>query len=285
MADKDLLDDQFTQLQPSVSEFTFASLYLFRKAHRYEITQLGNSLILSGVGYGGEPYCLTPLGGDVRDATERLLSSGRELYAVDDRMLPLLSGWHGPLIIIEDRDAFDYVYYRSDLAMLPGNRFHKKRNRINYFALRHRYEVDVFGSQYCEGALQLLDLWLKNRVTNGAASLVSESAAAAEAVMNADQLGLQGVVILVEGSVRAFALGELLNGTTAVCHFEKADPFMEGLYQLVNQQFCQLCFTECEFINREQDLGEASLRTAKLSYHPACFVKKYRLKKTASNNL
>jgi hypothetical protein len=79
--------------------------------------------------------------------------------------------------------------------------------------------------------------------------------------------------------VRAFAIGERLNGDTAVCHFEKADHFMEGLSQLVNREFCRLLFSDCTYVNREQDLGEPGLRNAKLSYHPVELVKKYRMRR------
>jgi hypothetical protein len=85
--------------------------------------------------------------------------------------------------------------------------------------------------------------------------------------------------VTVEGAVRAFAVGERLNRETAVCHFEKADYFMEGLSQLVNREFARLLFTGCRYINREQDLGEPGLRIAKLSYHPAELVKKFRVRR------
>ncbi|MBP1751231.1 MAG: hypothetical protein H6Q57_67, partial [Geobacteraceae bacterium] len=87
-----------------------------------------------------------------------------------------------------------------------------------------------------------------------------------------------GLVVLVEGVVKAFVLGEKLNDTTSVCHFEKADPFLEGLYQLVDREFCRRCFTECTYVNREQDLGEPNLRVSKLSYHPVELIKKYKVR-------
>jgi hypothetical protein len=87
------------------------------------------------------------------------------------------------------------------------------------------------------------------------------------------------VVVTVDGVVKAFAMGERLNRETAVCHFEKADPFMEGLSQLVNREFSRMLFSDCRYINREQDLGEAGLRNAKLSYHPVELVKKYRARR------
>lgn len=278
LSDKVVFDECFQKLQPIVSEFTFASLYLFRKAHQYEVSHLGNSLVISGKGYDGSSYCLPPFGGDVRSSLEQMLLAGREIYAVDDQLLSSQPDLHSSFVVVEDRDAFDYVYRRTDLALLPGNRYHKKRNRVSYFAGRHSHVVDYYAEGYREGVLQLIDEWLDNRVDSGPISRELEAEAAVGAVKDADQLGLQGVVILVDGKVRAFALGERLNGSTAVCHFEKADPFMEGLFQLVNQKFCQMCFTECEYVNREQDLGQSNLRSTKMSYHPAFFVKKYRLK-------
>jgi len=91
---------------------------------------------------------------------------------------------------------------------------------------------------------------------------------------------LEGVVVLVDGRVKAYALGERMNARTSVCHFEKADPFLDGLYQTVDQEFNRRCFIDCEFVNREQDLGEPSLQKSKLSYHPIELVKKYRFWKT-----
>jgi hypothetical protein len=81
--------------------------------------------------------------------------------------------------------------------------------------------------------------------------------------------------------VKGFAIGERLNRDTAVCHFEKTDPFMEGLAQLVNREFAARFFTDCTYINREQDLGEPGLRSAKLSYHPVELVRKYRARRVA----
>jgi len=50
------------------------------------------------------------------------------------------------------------------------------------------------------------------------------------------------------------------------------------LYQLVNREFARLLFQECRYLNREQDLGDMGLRSAKLSYHPVELVKKYLVK-------
>ncbi|MRR52991.1 MAG: DUF2156 domain-containing protein [Deltaproteobacteria bacterium] len=279
LLDKSLFDSLFLLLQPRISELTFANLYLFRHAHLYRLTKIGTSLVVFGCGYSGEKYFLPPLGGDVGIALNTLFSNGHVLYGADDGFrVAYLQGLG--LDSIEDRDAFDYVYCRNDLATLSGNRYHKKKNRVNYFSSRHSFTVDRYSAGYREDTLALLEEWRRIRVGHDNRSLELEVAAAAEGLERAEQLGLEGVVVLVEGRVKAYALGERMNARTSVCHFEKADPFLDGLYQVVDQEFNCRCFIDCELVNREQDLGEPSLRKSKLSYHPIELVKKYRFWKT-----
>jgi len=278
MRDKPLFDSIFEILQPRVSELTFAGLYLFRVAHDYSLSRIGDSVVVMGQGYDGTRYCLPPLGGDASAACNLLLGAGLELYGVEDAFV---SRFFKDVVceIVEERDSFDYLYLREDLATLPGNRFHKKKNRIKYFAARHTHEVHLYSSQHLCGCLQLLDEWGRVAEVEANRSFGMEMDATAEALAQADAMGMEGVVVTVEGVVRAFAVGERLNPDTAVCHFEKADHFMEGLSQLVNREFARLLFTECRYVNREQDLGEPGLRNSKLSYHPVELVKKFRVRR------
>ncbi len=275
IGDKPTLDDIFTHLQPRISELTFAGLYLFRRAHDYHLTLVGDATVLLGKGYDAGRYVLPPLGGDVTAALDVLFDNGLELYGADEAFAQLYLAETG-LEVTEERSSFDYLYLREELATLPGNRFHKKKNRVNYFAARHAFEVNVFQPNHRCGCLELLDTWYRMAEHEENASLDLELEATAEAISTAVDLGLEGVVVTVGGEVKAFALGERLNRETAVCHFEKADPFMEGLSQLVNREFSRLLFTDCRYVNREQDLGEPGLRNAKLSYHPVELVKKFR---------
>ncbi|MDA8431034.1 MAG: phosphatidylglycerol lysyltransferase domain-containing protein [Geobacteraceae bacterium] len=272
--DKPDFDNIFEQMQPRASELTFAGLYLFRTAHEYCLSLAGDSIVVRGKGYDGTCYCLPPLGGDVAGACDLLLDAGLKLYGVEEAFAAQLQQ-NVTFELVENRESFDYLYLREEMATLPGNRFHKKKNRINYFTSRHSYEVQIYSAQYLCGCLQLLDEWGRVAEVEGNRSFGMEMDAAAEALSRAGALGLKGIVVVVGGVVRAFALGELLNRETAVCHFEKADHFMEGLSQLVNREFARLLFTDRRYINREQDLGEPGLRIAKLSYHPVELVKKF----------
>ncbi|MBT0653536.1 DUF2156 domain-containing protein [Geomobilimonas luticola] len=278
LADKRLLDDLFSRIQPRVSEFTFANLYLFRVPHAYRLTMVGDSLVVLGRGYGGEEYFLPPLSGEKGRTLHFLLAKGLTLAVAEGEFIEEYLDREG-MEIIEDRDNFDYLYLRQELAELAGNRFHKKKNRVNYFTGRYGHVVELYGRNHLAGAMALLEEWFRVRGEMESPSIAQEVAATREALELAGDLGLAGVVVLVEGVVQAFALGERLNETTSVCHFEKSDPFLEGVSQLVDREFNRLLFTDCRFVNREQDLGEPGLRAAKLSYHPVELVKKFRVRR------
>jgi hypothetical protein len=64
----------------------------------------------------------------------------------------------------------------------------------------------------------------------------------------------------------------------ATVHIEKADPEIPGLYAVINQQFCENCWSDVPFVNREQDLGEPGLRKAKLSYYPDHLEEKFQVR-------
>lgn len=274
LSDKHVLDRLLKEMQPRMSELTFAGLFLFRHAHEYRVSQLFNSVVISATGYDGIPYVLPPLGGNAGQTSEHLLDNGITMYCSDHE----LANWHldtQRIESIELRNSFDYLYLRSELAELPGSKFHKKKNRISYFTNRHQYTVEQFTAQHSDSCQQLLNRWALSYGEPENASLHKEITATAEALQFAEQLGLSGIIICVNGHIAAFTLGEQLNNNTAVCHFEKADPFIEGLYQLINREFAKMYVHPCTYINREQDLGNAGLRNAKMSYHPLEYVRKY----------
>lgn len=276
LGDKRHLDALFALLRPRISELTFAGLWLFRNAHHYGICSLEGATVVMGKGYDGSGYALPPLGGDAAGAITRLLQAGISLYGIDDRFLQSLLLPAGTRVL-EDRDNFDYLYLRHELATLPGNRFHKKKNRVNYFLARHDCLVEPLTPEHTAPCLEFLQEWGRVRGGLESSSFLPELEATAEAVRSAQLLGLQGLVALVDGRVRGVVLGERLNDDTSVCHFEKCDPFMDGLSQLLDREFNARLFSDCTYVNREQDLGEPGLRSAKLSYHPVELVRKYRL--------
>jgi hypothetical protein len=174
-----------------------------------------------------------------------------------------------------DRDDWDYVYLTSDLADLPGDKYHPKRNFIARCLSKHECEYSKIDSSIVRDCLQLQTEWCDLRTCKLVPGLEAEDRAIKAAFDNYEHLGIFGGAVYVDRGLEAFTLAESLNNDTAVIHFEKANPEIEGLYQVINQWFCQNALRDFKFVNREQDLGIAGLRKAKLSYHPHHMVEKY----------
>ena len=117
--------------------------------------------------------------------------------------------------------------------------------------------------------------WCNLRNCEADPSLEAEHKAIKELFNRFTDLNALGGAILINNNVEAFTIGEKLNSNSAVIHFEKANPEVPGLYQVINQQFCSQEFRQFKYVNREQDLGILGLRQAKMSYHPTFFIEKF----------
>jgi uncharacterized protein len=213
---------------------------------------------------------------EVRQAPEPFIARA------DEKLVRELSG--NPEFSLEpQREHFDYRYASADLIGLAGRKYHGKKNHLNKFRATCRFSYEPMTPEHVPACLEFQDSWCDcNRCTDDM-NLMHEWAAVQELLGAFGRLGVQGGVILIEGIVEAFTLGELLNSQTAVVHIEKANAQIPGLYSVINQQFCEHAWRAVPFINREQDLGDEGLRQAKLSYHPERLVEKYIIRPAAGS--
>ena len=108
-----------------------------------------------------------------------------------------------------------------------------------------------------------------------AASFHEDLAKTREVLHNYDTYDMLGGMLLVDGQIVGFSLGEVV-GDTLFTHIEKADRDYQGCYQMLVAQYAQQFAGEgVHFINREDDAGDLGLRTSKLSYHPVTLLEKY----------
>jgi len=265
------LHPRFQELAEGISEFTFANLYLFREAHHYRIGRLGEEHYVITGRDGDQTFFMLPFGLPEEDLLRELFERFGGMKAVSEGQAEALTA-RGHRVE-EDRDNFDYLYGREELANLPGSKFHKKKNRVNAFIRDYEYEGRPLLEEYKEDCLALLEEWPGERDAPG------DYAAAREGLERMWELQLCGGIYYVEGRPAAYSLGEeLARGRSFAIHFEKAigaDRY-RGIYQFINQAFAAILPEKYESINREQDLGIPGLRQAKESYHPMGFVKKYR---------
>ncbi len=255
-----------------VSEFTFSNLYLFRNRYAYRVSRIPDtSLVISGE-YDGKRFFMTPCGSPKRAELEELFKSHDYWKCIPDAVLCPnrvdLERWG--ITVREDRDNFDYLYLRTDLAELTGKKYHKKRNLVNAFINSYKYEERPLTPKLVPQALNILELWREAKGYYG------DYNAAKEALELYDILGMRGAMYYVDGEPAGWCLGEsLAKGRMFAVHFEKGLEKYKGIYQFINQAFAASLPKHYNYINREQDLGDEGLRQAKMTYRPSGFVRKY----------
>jgi len=179
------------------------------------------------------------------------------------------------LRIIADKDSADYVYRVADLSKLEGRRFHKKRNLIKQCLKNYDCTYEEITTRLIPECVAMQDRWCEMRECGLNPGLCNEYIAIREVFAHYESFHLLGGAIRVDGVIQAYAIGEELSPGTAVCHFEKAMPGIQGLGQLINQWFALYSLRDFGFVNREQDLGIPGLRQAKQSYYPHHMVNKF----------
>ena len=262
-------------LKDGISEFTFANLYLFRETYQYKIARLPDSHIVISGEKEGKRFFMLPCGlPEDFDLFEDLFSRHDfckclSACCMEKNRITLESKGYR---VFEDRDNFDYLYLRKDLAHLPGKKYHKKRNLVNAFLNNYTYEEKPLTRDAKKDAFALLEEWRKQRDDDG------DYRANYEALEKMEILKLTGNIYYVDGNPAGFTIGEpLARGRSFAIHFEKADSRYKGIYQFINRSFAAVLPCRYTYINREQDLGDPGLRQAKLTYRPSCFVKKFKI--------
>jgi len=285
---KEILHPRLSLTADGVSEFTFSSLYLFRHRYNYRISRsvANNSaamdgaaidgkggFIISGV-FGGKTFFMTPCCAPDDETIESLFATHDYWKNISESVLsPVREKLQERGIVFEeDRNNFDYLYYRQDLAELIGKKYHKKKNHVNHFLNAYpAHEQYPMSTALVPAAVEILDQWLlKNSGQD------NDYKATREALDLFESLTLKGTIFFVNNKPVAFCLGEsIARGRMFAIHFEKAIDEYKGIYQFMNQEFASLLPGFFTLINREQDLGNEGLRQAKLTYRPCGFVKKF----------
>jgi hypothetical protein len=264
-------------LDDGISEYCFAGLYLFRKTYNYQVAWLPGSqkkLVLRGEKQGKSFYAF-PCGLPDDDLQRgQLLADVDYIKGLSERFADKVRVWteQNQWVVWEDRDNFDYLYLREDLATLDGRKYHKKRNHVNAFLNNYQYEERRFCSESIKDAYYVLDAWHEERGRD------DDYYASKEALDLCAELELCGYMVWVDGKPAAFTMGESLQkGRTFVVHIEKAISSYKGVYQFINMAFAAILPKHYLYINREQDLGNPGLRQSKMTYLPCSFIKKYQI--------
>ncbi|MFA7382422.1 MAG: phosphatidylglycerol lysyltransferase domain-containing protein [Desulfurivibrionaceae bacterium] len=276
LEDRQFVSEYLRRFPPEISELTFTNLFAWRHTRPVWVDEFSESLLFftetkAGLVLLGNPVGPAYLTDIFREYSSRI--SGAERFPKGQ----LADQDIQAAVILVDRDNADYVYRREDLATLAGRHFTKKRNHINQCLAAYDCQYEIITKEIVPECLAMQERWCAQRGCKAEPGLCGEYQAIEETMSHYEELPLTGGAIRIEGNIEAFTVGEALNPSTAVTHFEKAMPQFNGLAQVINQWFAQNNLADFAYINREQDLGIHGLRRAKESYFPEQMVEKVRV--------
>ena len=173
----------------------------------------------------------------------------------------------------EKRAMSDYVYNTADLISLSGKKYHGKRNHLNKFLSLYNWTYKNIDKTNLKKCAEFVARITSERNPDPAHEINAMNLL----FDNFFELGVTGGCIEIDGRIAAVSVGEKM-GDTALIQVEKADTAFDGAYAAINQIFLKNEFSDCRFVNREEDMGVAGLRKAKMSYHPAFLYTKYTAK-------
>lgn len=282
LADRERIQAFTLSSQRRNCDLSFANLYSWSFLYQTKYAILDGFLLLRF--YAGEELAyMMPVGqGDVKPVLEALIRDAEEQGA-KFRILGVCVGMKadieaalpGQFTFTEDRDYFDYIYLRTDLATLKGKKYQSKRNHINKFKKEYPdYEYKELTPALVPECLKLEEEWRRDYEGDEQQALDAERRSMTLALTHMEALGLTGGVLHVNGRIAAFTYGAPINHETWDTCVEKADTRIEGSYAMINYEYANRIEEKYTYMNREEDLGLDGLRKAKLSYHPAILLEK-----------
>jgi hypothetical protein len=250
------------------------------------ISELNGNLVVRFTDYSTHEPFLSFLGTEDREHTARTLMRFAEDIGMPAslQLVPETSikGMRASVVHVgEDENNFDYIYSISDLSRLGGNKFMSKRGSINRFKQRnpdaHIETIELSNKAAQLNIFSILDAWERNKLDQNKEYEIEHERIAIKRLCGSAELHALAVTgLFSQNTMLGFSIDELLPTNYCTCHFWKADSKYRGAFDFLMQEKAKhLATMGVEFVNYEQDLGIHALRTAKRSWRPVSYLKKY----------
>lgn len=286
LEDKALFDSYIIPYKFLTCEYSFLTLFIWRKALDITFCIYKNALIIKRKFDEASYYFMQPIGYK-REELEEILDEMIK-YKTKNEMEFLFKAVEKPfldelmaikkydLICTAEEDNFDYIYKSETLINLSGRKLAGKRNHISKFISNYNYKIEDINDKNTEKCIEVSRKWCE---LNGNTPMIKyEHEAIVEMLNNREKLNFIGIVVYVNDKPSAFTIGEIMNSDMAIIHVEKAFSEINGLYSFINKTFAELHLKGIKYINREEDMGLDGLRKAKQSYQPIKLEYKYSAK-------
>lgn len=275
-----LLSHYFNRYPSRSCDFSIAGVMMWTEYYSYEYAEFAETLFIRGIDpESGMMLYYRPVGTLDAEAARVLISESVPAGVNAEILMPLESDAEGQLTVngLERSESSlkEYLYPIDRFIGFAGKKMEKKRNHLNFFLKNYS---DASAEPISTGNLAELISF-----SEGFAGMHEDSTMALyenhktiEVLENWDKYSFEGLAIRLNGKIIGFTFGEKI-GDTFFVHVEKGDISFRGIYQALASFMSRNInkkYPEVVYLNREEDMGDESLRKSKESYHPTLFVNK-----------
>lgn len=253
-------------------DYTITNLLSWGSIYENKFLLYKERLVIFNVRFN---YVLFPIGEELSPVELKELVSlfkqyypEAEMILIPQEYLEKHSDFSEHFEVYEDRDWSDYVYSNENMVSLSGKKLAKKKNLISQYRRTYpEFHVLRITEDRLAHILQFTEKWRRERDLDDP-YLETEFKAIKNTIDNWNSLPTEGIIICHKEKISAYSIFSQQNEDMATVHFEKFDPFMKGSAQVITWETSKYLQSRYTWLNREQDMGLAGLRQAKLSYAP-----------------
>lgn len=293
LKDKPLFDRFLKQEKRENSAFAFENIFIWKNLFNIYEYEFGGLLLVFFEDSSGFFLYLPPLGpGDKASAAMeafRLMEERNGKASPASRIENISAedtGFYTGLGLDCTEVSCDYLSLRDSIAGYKGDKFKHKRSAKNHFEKRYKFDYLRFSKNNEKECISLYDLWAgerKERTDDRTyLSFLKDNRTALLALLeNHDGLDIEGRVVKIDGSVRAFTFGYEISDEVFAVLYEIADLSFKGISQYLFSRFASEL--PHKYLNIMSDSGLDNLRKVKLSFHPERTVPIYIAVKRPGN--
>ena len=280
LRDKSLFDQYAGKTFWKLSTYSLAPIYVWQGMFQFHWTIIDGQLCVFACQNGDYFMPIMPLGNSpsrkaIRESYLYMLENNRAKSIARIENVPkALIPFFRDLGFRVFQKGTEYLYSTNLLVQLKGTRYKSKRAAYNAF-IRNQSEMTLapYQPEDYSDCLELYELWRHERQKTSddplyQGMLVDSEHAHRAGLLNAVELGLEGIVVRIEGELKGYSFGYPLNNKVYCIIFEITDTRLKGISQFLFREFCRRKRIY-PFINAMDDSGLENLKRVKLSYYPA----------------
>lgn len=275
ISDKSVINRLYNDFGHCDSAHAFQSIFIWKDDMRLSF-YLGENLYSAHIGDEDDRIWFFPVGDEEskRSFIGRLIEEGKTAfyYLTEDDVSFLTENFPERFEITGAPDDSEYLFDREAMEFLRGSVFAKKRNQVKRFLKEHEVVTKPVVFDDKSVIKNIITAWDRARHPGG----VTDHKATLNMLENMEVLGLEGVLLYLDGAPFAVIAGYAISEDTVDCCLQKAKENMQGLSFYLRQQFAASFPPDIRTFNWEEDLGLPGLRRSKEIMHPVGKIDMYK---------